>query len=90
MHYLDANKTAGEKARRQLHKNMLYIGDKGVNVTACPPEGGAAKAGGLLASNLPLILIHHPGRMPDGSAKAGEVYYYLILYYKLVDILVFI
>ena len=21
MHYLDANKTAGEKARRQLHKN---------------------------------------------------------------------
>ena len=22
MHYLDANKTAGEKARRQLHKNV--------------------------------------------------------------------
>ena len=23
MHYLDANKTAGEKARRQLHKNVV-------------------------------------------------------------------
>ena len=23
MHYLDANKTAGEKARRQLHKNAV-------------------------------------------------------------------
>ena len=23
MHYLDANKTAGEKAKRQLHKNAV-------------------------------------------------------------------
>ena len=23
MHYLDANKTAGEEARRQLHKNVV-------------------------------------------------------------------
>ena len=64
---------------------MLYIGNKGVNVA-----GGPAKAGGLSTSNLPLISIHHPGRMPDGSAKAEEVYYYLIVYYKFVDILVFI
>ena len=25
MHYLDANKTAGEKARRQLHKNAEQV-----------------------------------------------------------------
>ena len=69
---------------------MLYIGDKGVNVAARPPEGGPVETGGLSASNLPLILIHNPARMPDGPSKAREVYCYLILYYKFVDILVFI
>ena len=49
----------------------LYIGDKGVNVAARLPEGGAAEVGGLSASNLPLISIPHPTRMPDGQAKAG-------------------
>ena len=52
---------------------MLYIGDKGVNVAARPPEGGPAEAGGLSASNLPLISIPHPARMPDGPEKAKEV-----------------
>ena len=57
---------------------MLYIVDKGVDVAARAAEGGPAEgdpadAGGLLASNLPLISIPHPARMPDGPAKAGEV-----------------
>ena len=37
MHYLDANKTAGEEARRQLHKNVAS------NIeqvrAATPPQG---------------------------------------------------
>ena len=49
---------------------VLYKGDKGVNVAARPLEGGLAEAGGLSASNLPLISIPHPARMPDDSAKA--------------------
>ena len=69
---------------------MPHIGDKGVNVAARPPEGGPAKTGGLSASNLPLILIHHPAQMPESLVKAEEVYCYLILHYKFVDILVFI
>ncbi len=69
---------------------MLYIGNKGVNVAACPREGGPANAWGLSASNLPLISIHHLAFVPDDPAKAGELYCYLILYYKFVDILVFI
>ena len=52
---------------------MLYIGDKGVNVAARPPEGGLAEVGGLSASNLPLISIPHRARMPHGPAKAGKV-----------------
>ena len=31
---------------------MLYKSDKGVNVAACPPEGGPVKAWGFLASSL--------------------------------------
>ena len=69
---------------------MLHIGEKGVNVAARPPEGGPAETRDLSASNLPLISIHHPAQMPDSPAKAGEVYCYIILYYKFVDILVFI
>ena len=54
---------------------MLYTGDKGVNVAASPLEGGLAEAGGLSVSNLPLISIPHPSRMPDGPAKVMEVKY---------------
>ena len=25
LHYMDANKTAGEEARRQLHKKVIYF-----------------------------------------------------------------
>ena len=56
---------------------MLYIGDKCVNVAACPAEGGPAEAGGLSTSNLPLVPIPHPARMPDGQAKAREVCMYV-------------
>ena len=52
---------------------VLYIGDKGVNVTACLPGGGPAEARDLSALNLPLISIPHPAWMPDDQAKAGEV-----------------
>ena len=37
--------------------------------------GSQAEAGGLLASNLPLVSIPHPARMLDGPAKAREVYF---------------
>ena len=50
---------------------MLYIGTK---VTARPPEGGPTKVGGLSASNLPLISIPQPTRMPDGLAKRPGEY----------------
>ena len=53
---------------------MLYIGDKGANVAARPSESSPAETGGLSASNLPLVSIPHPARMPDGPAKAGEVF----------------
>ena len=33
MHYLDANKTAGDKARRQLHKNAASITEQVLEVT---------------------------------------------------------
>ena len=36
MHYLDANKTAGEEARRQLHKNVASNIEQ---VLAIPPQG---------------------------------------------------
>ena len=49
---------------------VLYIGDKGVNVAARPPEGDPAEAGGLSASNRSLISIPHPTQMPDGPDKA--------------------
>ena len=52
---------------------MIYIGDKGANVAARPPEGGPGEIGGLSASNLPLISIPHPAQMQDGPAEAGEV-----------------
>ena len=51
-------------------RSVLYKRDKGVNVAARPPEGGPAEAGDLSASNLPLISIPHPARMPDDTAKA--------------------
>ena len=38
MHYMDANKTAGEKAWRQLHKNASNI----EQVLAATPHGAAA------------------------------------------------
>ena len=37
MHYLDANKTAGEKARRQLHKNAACNIEQ--VLAATPPQG---------------------------------------------------
>ena len=45
-----------------------------VKKEARPPKDGPAEAGGLSTSNLPLISIPHPARMPDGPTKAGEVY----------------
>ena len=36
MHYLDANKTAGEKARRQLHKNAASNIEQVLEAT--PPQ----------------------------------------------------
>ena len=33
MHYLDANKTAGEEARRQLHKNVANNIEQGLVAT---------------------------------------------------------
>ena len=50
------------------------MGNKWVNVSARPPEGGPAETGFFSASNLPLISIPYPARMPDGPAKAGEVW----------------
>ena len=41
------------------------MGHKGVNIAARPPEGNLAEVGGLWASNLPLVSIPHPARMPD-------------------------
>ena len=62
---------------------MLYKGDKGVNIAACEPKGGPAEAGGLSASNLPLISIPYPAQMPEGPAKAkvfdSNVYVWLQL-----------
>ena len=37
MHYLDANKTAGEEARRQLHKNVASNIEQ--VLAATPPQG---------------------------------------------------
>ena len=58
---------------------VLYQGDKGVNVAACSPEGGPPEAGDLSASNLPLISIPHPARMPGnprGIAQEIEIWPY--------------
>ena len=52
---------------------MLYKECMGVTKAARPPEGGTTEDGGLSASNLPLISIPYPTRIPDGPAKAGEV-----------------
>ena len=39
MHYLDANETAGEEARQQLHKNVETNIEQGTNYTAtCLPS----------------------------------------------------
>ena len=49
MHYLDANKTAGEKDRRQLHKNVASTSlggntPQGTNYTAtCLPSRKLSK-----------------------------------------------
>ena len=44
MHYLDANKTAGEVARRQLHKNDASNTPQGTNYTAiCLPSRKLSK-----------------------------------------------
>ena len=45
---------------------VLYIGDRGCS--------WPTKAEGLSTSNLPLISIPHPARMPDGPAKVREVF----------------
>ena len=53
---------------------LLYkecIGDKKV---ARRPEDGQTEVGGLSATNLPLVSIPHPARLPDGPAKVREVY----------------
>ena len=44
MHYLGANKTAGEEARRQLHKNAASNIEQGNNYTAtCFPSRKLSK-----------------------------------------------
>ncbi len=44
MHYLDANKTAEEEARRQLHKNDASNTPPGTNYTAiCLPSRKLSK-----------------------------------------------
>ena len=44
MHYMDANKTAGEEARRQLHKNIASNTPQGTNYTAtCIPSRKLSK-----------------------------------------------
>ena len=60
--------------------SLNYRYTKGTKVAAHPPGGGPAETGSLSASNLRLILIPHPLRMPDGPAKAGEVYIYIYIY----------
>ena len=53
---------------------MLYKGCIEVKKAARLPEGGPAEVGDFSVSNLPLISIPHPTRMPDGPAKAGEIW----------------
>ena len=45
-----------------------------VNVAVHPPKGSPAEVGDLSASNLPLISIPHPARIPDDPAKAMELF----------------
>ena len=66
---------------------MLYKGYIGVKKAACPFEGGPTEAGGLSASNLPLISIHHPTRMPDGPAKRPGKNFVTVQYIIISDTL---
>ena len=52
---------------------MLYKGDKDINVAARQPESGPAETGGLSATNLPLVSIPRPARMPDGTEIKTEI-----------------
>ena len=44
----------------------------GVTKAARPPEGGPTEVKGLSASNLPLISIPHPTRMPESQQRPGK------------------
>ena len=59
---------------------VLYKVCIGVWKAARPPEGGPTEVGGLSASNLPLVSILHPTRMPDGPAKRPGKYIYIYIY----------
>ena len=66
MHYLDANKTAGEEARRQLHKNAASNIEQ--NLAATPH-----KALTITATSLPSrrkSKLDEPG-MQDTAGEAG-------------------
>ena len=80
--FLDANLGPGTWQQGLV----IYIGDKGVNVAARPPEGGPNETGGLSASNMPLISIPHPARMLDSPAKAGDVLCVTTFYKLLANI----
>ena len=48
---------------------VLYKGCIGDKKAVRPPEGGPTEVGSPSASNVPLVSIPHPKRMPDGPAK---------------------
>ena len=64
MHYLDANKTAEEEARRQLHKNV--VSDIGQVLAATPPQGTNYMATCLPSRKLSKL------DEPDTQDTAGE------------------
>ena len=66
MHYMDANKTAGEEARRQLHKNVASNLEQ--VLAAIPPQDT-----NYIATSLPsrkLSKLDEPN-MQDTAGEAG-------------------
>ena len=63
MHYLDAKKTAGEKARRQLHKNAASYIEQVLEAT---PHKASTPATCLLSRKLSKL------DEPDMQGTAGE------------------
>ena len=65
VHYFDANKTAGEKAKRQLHKNAAS------NIEQILPGSNTPQGTNYAATNLPSRKLFKLDE-PDTQDTAGE------------------